>query len=167
MKTYQHPVCRIKTVSIHALYPIIEETLQDNRLFSLQVTGNSMVPFLYHLRDQAVLAPVGQRKFRKGDILFYQRIGGQFVLHRVYKVQKDGGMTMLGDAQWETEEGILPSQVKACVPKVIRKGKEINCEKGWYRFLMTAWQLRIRFPRAAKMALKLFRSAGKQAQQSP
>lgn len=158
MKTYTAPACQVKTVSLAALYPIIEETLQNNDCFSLHVTGKSMAPFLVHMRDQAILAPLAGHAFRKGDILFYRRAGGQFVMHRVYAVEKDASLTLLGDAQWTTEPGIRPEQVLARVPKVIRKGKTINCERGFFRFLMTAWQLRIRFPRLGRLCLRALHS---------
>lgn len=155
MKTYVSPRCRIKEISMAALYPIIQETLDQNGLFTLYVTGKSMSPFLEHMRDQVILAPLPERPIRRGDIVLYQRAGGQFVMHRVYGAEKNETFTLLGDAQWTLETGIRKDQLRAYVPKVIRKGKEINSDKGFLRFVMTLWMLRIRYPKAARLCQRI------------
>lgn len=137
------------------IYPIIAETIQNGGETYLTVRGNSMSPFLADGRDQAVFASHENRMPRRGDIVFYQRDSGQFVMHRVYKAEKDGTYTMLGDVQWTLEKGIRPDQVRAFVVRVVRKGKEISCEKGGWHFLMKLYLLRIRFPRLARLGLKV------------
>jgi len=149
------------SLSLKDLYPLIRQTLENGQEVYITIRGNSMSPFLFDGRDQAVFAPLPARAIRKGDIIFYQRKNGQFVMHRVYKVEKNGQMTLLGDAQWTLEKGIEPHQLRAFVPRAIRKGKEISCEKGFYHRLMTLWQFRIRFPRIAKLCLKCLHLAGK------
>lgn len=145
------------SLPLEELYPLIEESLGAGGEVYMTVRGNSMSPFLYDQRDQAVFAPLGDRRIRRGDIVFYQRKGGQFVMHRVYAVGADGVMTMLGDAQWTLEPGIRPEQLRAFVPRVVRKGREVSCEKGLLHRLMTLYLLRIRFPRLARFALRLLR----------
>lgn len=78
-------------------------------------------------------------------------------MHRVYAVDGDGVMTLLGDAQQTLEPGIYPEQLRAFVPRVVRNGREISCERGLWHTLMTAYQLRIRFPRTARLAMRLLR----------
>ena len=148
---------RALSLSLKDLYPLIEETLRGGGEVYITVRGNSMSPFLYDGRDQAVFAPLGGRKIRKGDIVFYQRAGGQYVMHRVYAVDGDGVMTLLGDAQQTLEPGIYPEQLRAFVPRVVRNGRESSCERGLWHTLMTAYQLRIRFPRTARLAMRLLR----------
>ena len=148
---------RMKTVPLAELWPIIAEVLDGGGQFTITITGNSMSPFVYEYRDQAVLAPLGNRKIRKGDIVFYQRDNGQFVMHRVYAVDRDGVMTLAGDAQWTLEPGIRPDQLRAFVPRVVCKGKEVSCERGFWHRAMTAYQLRIRYPRLMRIALRLLR----------
>ena len=157
MKKQYQTESRRKTVALSELYPIIDEILQNGGQFQITVTGNSMSPFLYEYRDMAVLAPLPARKIRKGDIVFYQRQNGQYVMHRVYAVDERGVMTLLGDAQWTLEPGIRPEQLRAFVPRVVRKGREISCERGLWHRLMTAYQLRIRHPGAARLAMRLLR----------
>lgn len=161
MRQYERPAVKSKTVPLAELYPIMREVLDGGNTFCITVSGNSMYPFLKHLRDQAAFAPLGARSIRRGDIVFYQRASGQFVMHRVYSVNADGVMTIVGDAQWTLEPGIRPDQLRAYVVKVIRKGKEINCEKGLWRALMSAWLVRIKIPRLSRFIIRIARYAVK------
>lgn len=156
MKQYEQPSVKSITVPLAELYPIMKEVLDQGNAFCITVRGNSMYPFLRDLRDQAVFAPLNSRAIRRGDIVFYQRASGQFVMHRVYSVDENGVMTLVGDAQWTLEPGIRPDQLRAYVVKVIRKGKEISCEQGAWRALMTLYmRLRIRAPRLTRFALRM------------
>lgn len=159
MNQYERPEVKSKTVPLAELYPVMEEVLSSGGTFSITVSGNSMYPFLKHMRDQAVFAPIGARSIRRGDIVFYQRASGQFVMHRVYCVDNAGVMTMLGDAQWTLEPGIRPEQLRAYVIKVVRKGKEINCERGYWRRVMTAYLARVKAPRLTRFILRAARYA--------
>ncbi len=162
MKTYATPTAKTMSVPLHDLYPVMKEVLDEGGTFSITVRGNSMYPFLRDLRDQAVFASLANRKIRPGDIVFYQRASGQFVMHRVYKVDSNGIMTIVGDAQWTLEPGIRPNQLRAFVIKVVRKGKEIDCEKGFWRNLMATYmRLRIRVPRLTRFAMRMFHYAEK------
>lgn len=145
------------SLPLKEIYPLIAEVLEEGGEVYITVRGNSMSPFLYDGRDRAVFAPLGKRKIRRGDIVFYQRTGGQYVMHRVYQVDEDGTMTMAGDAQWTLEPGIRPDQLRAFVPRVVRKEKEISCEKGFWHRAMTLYLLRMRFPRLARLGLRVLR----------
>lgn len=99
----------------------------------LQVSGNSMAPFLRHGRDTVYLSRL-ERPARRGDILLYRRACGTYVLHRVHRVTPQS-YTMLGDAQLRPEPGILPEQVIAVVSRVIRRGKSLKPGNlGWIYF---------------------------------
>ena len=162
MKIYTTPTAKTMSVPLHDLYPVMKEVLDEGGTFSITVRGNSMSPFLRDLRDQAVFAPLANRKIRSGDIVFYQRSSGQFVMHRVYEVDANGVMTIAGDAQWTLEPDIRPDQLRAYVVKVVRKGKEIDCEKGFWRNLMTTYmRLRFRAPRLTRFTMRMFHYAVK------
>ena len=142
------------SASLKDIYPLIAESLEQGSEVYITVRGGSMAPFLQDGRDEAVLAPLGDRRIRRGDIVFYQRRNGQYVMHRVYALAADGAMTMLGDAQQTLEPGIRPEQLRAFVPRVVRKGKEISCEQGMWHRLMKIYLLRIRFPGIARLGLR-------------
>ena len=104
----------------------------------LIVSGSSMTPFLVPGRDTVYLSRL-ERPVQRGDILLYQRDSGQYVLHRVWKVEKDGSFTMVGDAQTELEPGIREEQIIAIVTLVIRKEKNIVPGDFWWEFFEKIW----------------------------
>ena len=104
----------------------------------LVISGSSMTPFLVDGRDTVYLAR-RERPARRGDMLLYQRSSGQYVLHRVWKAEKDGTFTMVGDAQTELEHGIREEQIIAIVTSVVRKGKPMASGDFWWEFFAKVW----------------------------
>lgn len=70
----------------------------------------------------------------KGDIVFYERPGGQFVVHRICRVHADG-YDIIGDAQTEIEHHVQRKQIFARVTKVERKEKYLYRERSGGSFL--------------------------------
>lgn len=97
---------------------------QGQRSVSVPVAGSSMVPFLVD-GDTVYLDPV-ETPVKRGDIVLYRRRNGRYILHRVYRVNRDGSYTMVGDAQTELE--LLPSreQIFARVSYARHRGKVIK-----------------------------------------
>ena len=73
---------------------------EGKRDLPVPVTGNSMCPFLYP-GDVVYLNPVSALK--SGDIVLFTRCDGSYVLHRIYRIQKNGTYLMLGDNQLQLE----------------------------------------------------------------
>lgn len=117
----------------------------------IPVTGGSMVPFL-HSGDTAFLS-LPDSPLKRGDLVLYQRSSGRYILHRIQKVRKDGGLVMVGDAQQELE--LIPSQSQVCarVVSAIHKGK--TCTPKSFRWWVYAhvW-LRLRPFRHLLMAIR-------------
>ena len=113
---------------------------EDQRIRELPliVSGSSMTPFLADGRDTVYLSRL-ERPAQRGDILLYQRTSGQYVLHRVWKVEGDGAFTMVGDAQTELEAGIRADQIIAVVTSVVRKGKRMGPGSFWWEFFEKIW----------------------------
>lgn len=130
-----------KVFSMNVLYPVIADVISKGDLFSMTVKGNSMFPLLRDERDTVYFSSLEGRKIRRGDIVLHERRNGKFIMHRVYKVCNDGTLSIVGDNQAQIEHGVEPSQLRAYVPFVIRKGKKINCEKGALRHIMVAYML--------------------------
>ena len=76
----------------------------------LLVTGNSMVPFLLNRRSTVFLVREPDYVPRVGDIVLSRRMDGAYILHRIYKIRKDGTIVLNGDAQTWTET-IFPQQI--------------------------------------------------------
>ena len=94
---------------------------QGHTPVSIPVSGNSMCPFL-HPGDQVFLEN-HQGKLKKGDVVLFTRPTGQYVLHRIRKVNPDGSFIMMGDNQNWTEPVASAAQIHAKVTAVQRKGR--------------------------------------------
>ncbi len=117
---------------------LIEETLRGGGEVSFRPGGNSMLPMLRNRQDKIVLVNPPE-KLRRYDIPLYRRENGQFVLHRIVAVQKDG-YTLCGDNQWQLECGVGHAQVIAVVKAFYRGGKYIDCKTSKaYRLYCIIW----------------------------
>ena len=103
----------------------------------LVISGNSMSPFLVHGRDTVYLIPPPDR-LKKGDMIFYRRDSGSYVLHRICAVEGDT-FCLVGDGQQEREPGIRRDQVIALVTAVRRKGKLLKKGSFLWAFFENVW----------------------------
>ena len=78
---------------IDALRGLVEE----GREVSMVIAGSSMSPFLIHKRD-VICFRSPDRSFRTGDMVFYLRDNGRYVMHRICRVRPEG-YYLVGDAQ--------------------------------------------------------------------
>ena len=111
----------MRVVDTETLMRDYRSALADGAELPLVVSGGSMRPFLAPGRDTVYLrAP--DRPLRRGDIAFYRRADGQYVLHRICRA-RGGQFWFAGDAQ-DVREGPLPAScVFAYVTAVRRKGR--------------------------------------------
>ena len=120
---------------------LIREVLASGGEFRLYPHVISMLPLLRQGRDSVSLRRVDS-SIRKGDILFYQRPDGSFVLHRVRAVKPDG-LTMIGDNQTLPERGVSLDWVIGRVTRIFRDDKEVICDGFGYRLYRKLWQFTI------------------------
>ena len=120
---------------------------QDNVPVWFQVTGNSMFPFIRAFRDDVMIVSIPKEDYKIGDIVLFpaKRKGGDYCLHRLYKMEGDRIQTF-GDGcrcpdEWITKEQLLGKAV------LIKRGnRTIDCEsprwicrfRWWNRF----WKIR-------------------------
>ena len=122
----------MKVVDTREYVSVLRELVEEGREVNMVVWGSSMTPFLGHGRDTIFFA-APERELRRGDMVFYQRDTGQFVIHRIWKVKKDG-YYIVGDAQTIIEGPIRRDQIFARITKVNRKGKMISNGDFWWEF---------------------------------
>lgn len=115
----------------------LRELTEEGREVSMQIAGNSMSPFLVHGRD-VICFRKPDRPLRVGDMVFYQRGNGQFVMHRICKVRPEG-YYIVGDAQVQVEGPVRREQVFAVITRVNRKGKWIGPGDFWWEFFAVVW----------------------------
>ncbi len=117
----------------------IDEVLSSGGEFHIYPRGTSMLPIIKQGRDSVVLRRNSKRPAQKYDIVLYRRENGQFVLHRVLNVEKDGTYVMCGDNQTKIEHGIKGEQIVGYVSEIYRNGKPIRMETNWYPFYVSLW----------------------------
>lgn len=118
-----------KQYTYSELENIITQKLSLGARVTIQPKGTSMLPLIHQGRDEVILKkPSGRLK--KFDIVFYKRVSGQFVLHRIIKVRKND-YVLCGDNQTEYEYNITDDMILAVVEELIIDGKTIpitDCE---------------------------------------
>ena len=138
--------------SFSELLPIMEEQLNNGQKVSFTVNGTSMQPMIISGKDSVVLRKPNGR-LKKYDLPFYRRDDGQFVLHRVVKLQKDGNYTCRGDNQIINEPDGRPDQIIGVVESFTHKGKDWSVESFWYKLYCRLW-MSMRFFRRVVGRLK-------------
>lgn len=104
----------------------------------LRVTGTSMLPFLRDRRDTVCLRGPAFVPPAVGDILFFRRSDGAWVLHRFFRALPDGRLLINGDAQsWF--ETIRPEQIAGVVVKIRRGAGPLRPARR--RSLLLLWRL--------------------------
>ena len=77
----------MKSIDAKTYLSILRQFIHDGKKVCVNISGSSMAPFLINHRDSVCLA-AAHRPLIPGDIVFYQRDNGQFVLHRICKIKK-------------------------------------------------------------------------------
>lgn len=115
----------------------MRELTEQGLEVTIPIFGGSMVPFLADGRDE-VLIKKPDRTLKKGDIVFFQRDSGRFILHRIRKVKPEG-YYIVGDSQRRIEGPIREEQIFAVVIKAKRHGKWVAPGDFWWEFFEHVW----------------------------
>ncbi len=126
--------------------PVIREVVSSGGDVAIIASGTSMEPFIRDKKDKITLRKP-QGSLKKGDVPFYKRKNGQFVLHRIIG-RDENGYILRGDNQWVKEYGVKDGDVLAVLVSVEKNGKVHSIDGVYcrsYRFFMPAirWIRRI------------------------
>ncbi len=122
---------------LNTICQLLQEGKRD---LPVPVTGNSMCPFL-HPGDIVYLNLYAG--LEKGDIILFTRPDGNFVLHRIYRIEKDGTYLMLGDNQLVPEP--VPAQrIHAKVTSARCKDKLLTPKSLRWRCFAKLWTRSLR-----------------------
>ena len=127
----------VKQVDTREYVSVLREIAEEGKVVSMLIAGSSMAPFLCHNRDYIYFTKP-ERELRRGDMVFYQRDSGRYVMHRIYKVKPDG-YYMGGDAQTQSEGPLRREQIFAVITQVKRDGKMIRPGYFWWEFFEHIW----------------------------
>lgn len=103
---------------------------QGQTSVAIPVAGGSMVPFLHH--GDTVCLDLPENELKRGDVVLYRRPNGRYILHRIYKLNKDGSLILVGDAQQELER--LPSRELVCARVTSARHEGKPCKPGQLRW---------------------------------
>ena len=118
----------MKVVDTREYVGMLKELTEEGKEVSMLVFGSSMAPFLIHARDM-IYFKKPDRELQKGDIVFFRRKSGQFVMHRIWKIRPEG-YYIVGDAQTQIEGPVKREQIFALITKVRRKEKWLESNTG-------------------------------------
>lgn len=122
-----NPTIQEKELRLEILMPLIKERLAAGNSVRFGPRGTSMLPLLRQGIDKVELSPLTQT-LKKYDLPLYQRDNGQYVLHRIVRVEDT--YTCVGDNQFAVETGIRPDQMIGLVTAIYR-GEKRHCVKAW------------------------------------
>ena len=114
-----------------------EEELEAKGTILHTNKGVSMMPLLRQNRDVMIISKVDGR-LKKYDAPLYKRPNGDYVVHRILRVDKDS-YVICGDNCFRREYGITDDQIKGVLTGVIRNGKTISVTDKKYRLYVHLW----------------------------
>ena len=127
----------MREVDAQEYIAVLRELIEEGHQVSLLISGSSMSPFLIHHRD-TIYFKKPDRELRVGDMVFYRRGNGKYVMHRIRRIRPEG-FYMIGDAQWEIEGPLQREQIFGLITAVERKGKLIQPGDFRWEFFAKVW----------------------------
>ena len=127
------------SVHAHDLFEALLPMLEEGHRAVFPVSGMSMWPFICHGRDQVIVTACDPSLLRVGDIILFQPLPGNYMLHRITGLQEDAFMTT-GDGNCFRDGWFPRDCAKARVTHIIRNGREIDCAAPAQRFLSAVWR---------------------------
>lgn len=114
-----------------------ETLLERDGTFVYTNVGSSMMPLIRSKGDLIVIKKC-DKPLKKYDVPLYKRKSGQYVLHRIIKIKKDG-YVIRGDNCTYLERRITDSQVIGVLDSVIRGGKEVKMNSASQKIYAFFW----------------------------
>lgn len=109
-----------------------EAQLDEHGKIMYHIQGDSMLPLLREGNDVAVIVAKDKNKRCKlWDVVLYKRDSGQYVLHRIIKVLKDG-YVICGDNRFNLEKGITDRHIIGVLEGIMRDGVYEPADKAEY-----------------------------------
>ena len=85
--------------NINSFINLLLKTIEEDKVFVMPINGTSMLPFL----DSSKKVKLKKAEsLKKGEMYFYKRENGQYVLHRLIKIKNDN-LIFRGDNQFINE----------------------------------------------------------------
>lgn len=115
----------------------IDRMLQSGHSVTMRAKGNSMFPFIRSERDSVVLQR--RQEITVGSIVLARLQNGSYVLHRVYRLEKEA-VVLMGDGNLYARECCHRNEVVGVVTQIIRDGQQVDCTSRKERFKAWVWR---------------------------
>lgn len=115
----------------------IDRMLQNGHSVTMRAKGNSMLPFIRDERDSVVL----QKKpdIAVGSIVLARLQNGSYVLHRVYRLEKEE-LVLMGDGNLYATERCRRNEVVGVAVNILRDGRQVDCTSRKELFKAWVWR---------------------------
>ena len=116
----------------------IRTLISEGKSVTLTVKGNSMNPFIVHMRDRMTLGPWKDEDIKKGTVALVKDIRGNYLIHRIIK--KDGHtVTLLGDGNVGFTETATTDNIIGIMHSIERKNRTWTSESMIWRIYSWVW----------------------------
>lgn len=114
----------------------IKTRIEESGVIAFVPSGDSMWPTLKN-KKQSVIVKKKTERLKKGDVGFFVRADGSYILHRVIEVT-DNGYVMLGDSQ-VNPENVEEQNVFGVMSGFYRGKKQIDVNSTEYQTEIKKW----------------------------
>lgn len=118
----------------------IRRLISEGKTVSIRAKGNSMNPFIEHMRDEMTMGPWKDEDIRKGCVALVKDTKGNYLIHRIIKRDKET-VTLIGDGNVGLYETAEISNIIGIMYSVNRKGKEWNADSKVWKLYSWFWML--------------------------
>lgn len=125
-------------VTPHELFSMMEPELKSGKAVIFRISGSSMLPAVSGGRDLAKAELCDTKKLRRLDVVVVRTDSGKYIMHRITKLTEFGFYTQ-GDWNEHGDGFFRFDQIVARITEFIRKGKRINLESSFWRFVFGVW----------------------------
>ena len=138
--------CEKITVSNDVLLSLAQEFLDEGMKVLLPLKGESMLPFIRPGKDLALVE--AKKDAAPGDVVLARTTAGNYVIHRVVRIEPDGNLILKGDGNLVGTETCTPEGVMGTVVQVQRPSGKIHFPRR-----VKSWQKLPLFLRRVVLAL--------------
>lgn len=118
----------------------VRRLIAEGKTVSITVKGNSMNPFIVHLRDRMTLGPWKDPDIRKGTVALVKDFRGNYVIHRIIR-RDEKTVTLLGDGNLGLYETASFDNIIAIMYSIDRKGRTWSRDSFIWRVYSWLWML--------------------------
>ena len=116
----------------------IRELISKGNTVTIRAKGNSMNPFIEHLRDEITLGPWKDEDIRKGCVALVKDNKGNYLVHRIIRREKET-VTLIGDGNVGLYETAETDNIIGIMYSVTRNGKVWSTDSKVWKLYSWLW----------------------------